>query len=273
MCCFSKKRVLLETETSEQSPLTLFGPERKEGRTMLTTAICDDNPVFSRTMKQLLEQEELVESVSLFDEPVRLQEALQQGQVFDVIFMDVDFEERQAGLAAASAIYKESPTTQIIYITGYNDLYAQQVLLFDANLTGYITKPVQKEMLERYLKKAQERKAEQNQYLTISIKGRDYSLRLEQIQVLESRKHQVKIRTDDQEYIIYDKLSNLLPKLSTDFIQCHKSFIVNARHIERFATDEIFMKGDENGIPISRAYRKQTKDAFFRFIHDQARNA
>lgn len=239
---------------------------------MLTTAICDDNPLFSRQLEEMLNKENLVESVALFEDPAALQEAMNQGQSFDVVFMDIDFQQRQAGLQAASSIYQQDPQTQIIYITGYNDLYSQQVLLFEANLTGYITKPVQEDMLVRYLKKAEEKKNQQNQYLTISIKGKEYSLLMDQIQTLESSKHRVKITTTGGEFAVYDKLSNILPRLSSDFIQCHKSFIVNARHIERFSTDEIFMKNQDESIPISRAFKKSTKDAFFRYINDKSRN-
>lgn len=97
---------------------------------MLSAAVCDDNPVFSRNLQQMLEKENAVGSTALFEDPAALLEAIEQGQTFDVVFMDIDFQQRQAGLAAASEIYEKAPSLQIIYITGYNDLYAQQVMLF-----------------------------------------------------------------------------------------------------------------------------------------------
>lgn len=238
---------------------------------MLSAAVCDDNPVFSRNLQQMLEKENAVGSTALFEDPAALLEAIEQGQTFDVVFMDIDFQQRQAGLAAASEIYEKAPSLQIIYITGYNDLYAQQVMLFEANLTGYITKPVQEEVLHRYLEKAQANKEQQKQDLTISIKGREHSLLLDQIEVLESNRHQVRIQTNTGEYFVYDKLSNIMPKLSRDFIQCHKSYVVNARYIEKFSTEEIMMKNADKGIPVSRAFKKQTRETFFRYINEKAR--
>lgn len=239
---------------------------------MLRTAICDDSKVFCEGFVKMLEKEDKVESIAVFEEPAALLQAAEQGQTFDVVFMDIDFQHRQEGMSAASRLFEISPASQIIYITAYNDLYSQQVLLHEANLTGYITKPVQEDILHKYLDKASETKDQQRQFLTISIKGKQQALLLNQITLLESNRHQVRIQTLTGQYIIYDKLSNLIPKLSSDFIQCHKSFVINANYIEHFSTEKIVVKNEDFPVPVSRAFKKPARDAFFRYANERVRS-
>ena len=85
---------------------------------------------------------------------------------------------------------------------------------------------------------------------------------------LESKSHLLIIHTTENEYTIYEKLSAVLEKLSCDFVQCHKSFAVNLRQIQRISAKEVCLK---NGtvLPVSRAQTKKMKDAYLAFIgHD-----
>ena len=60
------------------------------------------------------------------------------------------------------------------------------------------------------------------------------------------------------EKILYGKLSELnLP--DTEFIQIHKSFIVNKQYVKRFKFDSVLLSNEEE-LPISRAYRKIVRE-------------
>lgn len=52
--------------------------------------------------------------------------------------MDIELETEKNGLTAAEDICRARSQIQIIFVTGYNDRYAQRVLLSRVNLVGYL---------------------------------------------------------------------------------------------------------------------------------------
>jgi DNA-binding LytR/AlgR family response regulator len=60
-------------------------------------------------------------------------------------------------------------------------------------------------------------------------------------------------------------MGGIMQSLPAWFVQCHKSYIVNLRQIQRFGTNDILLKNG-NAVPVSRAKYKQTKEAHFNFV-------
>ena len=67
---------------------------------------------------------------------------------------------------------------------------------------------MQPDVLHRYLEKSRRRRSEK-QYLTFFIRGKAFSLPTEKILYLESHNHTAEIHTDDETYVVYEKLSEL----------------------------------------------------------------
>ena len=57
---------------------------------MLRLAVCDDSVLFLREMQEILETDERVESVDVYENPENLMEDIDKGKTdFDAIFMDI----------------------------------------------------------------------------------------------------------------------------------------------------------------------------------------
>lgn len=232
----------------------------------MKVAICDDNLIFLEELRLKLQEYHLITEVHPFSAPLELVMTIHDEEKYDLIFMDIDWgtEEKQNGLEWGEEISKLLPGIPIIFITGYNDRFAQHVLLTNANILGYMTKPVNDCVLERYLNKANEKKVEPK-YLVISRQSGKISVPMDKIIVIESHNHKAIIHTDKEEYMVYEKLVDLQKRLLKNFIQCHKSYIINMDWISTYE-GKMFKMRDDKEIPISRTFAAKAKEDFFRYL-------
>lgn len=228
---------------------------------MLNIAICDDSQIFMLEIQSLLQKDERVGTVRLYSQPELLCADLtgKQGE-FDAVLMDIDFRSQKNGFDYAQELYRIAPNLPLIYVTGYTDQYAQFAFLSDANLAGYMTKPIDEGVLSRYLDKLAERHMGSHIF-TFATRKKEYHISAEQILYLESRDHMVSIHTSEGEYFVHEKLSSLAERLPSFFVQCHKSFLVNMNWIARLGTGSMVLR-DNSLIPISKSRQAQTKSAF-----------
>jgi len=80
------------------------------------------------------------------------------------------------------------------------------------------------------------------------------------INYIESMSDYIIIRTSDNQKIISrERISRIEPRLPSQFIRIHRSFIVNLEEVVSFTHDQISVSG--MNLPISRTYKKKTLEA------------
>lgn len=209
-----------------------------------------------------------VHAVQTFSAPEELIICSEKGMEFDAVFLDLALAEQKTGIQVAEVLYRISPETRVIYVTGFTDRFVQHIFLHKANVYGFLTKPVNPELLFANLQKLEQDSSIPLDVFSFRTQSGIQSVARRDILYLESKSHLLIIHTTENEYTIYEKLSAVLEKLSCDFVQCHKSFAVNLRQIQRISAKEVRLK---NGtvLPVSRAQTKKMKDAYLAFIgHD-----
>lgn len=226
-------------------------------------AVCDDNIPFLKEMKEILLKEVLVKNVIIYSKSEQLLADIREYEDFDLVFMDLEWGNEKTGLCWGEEIYKTVPHLPVVFITGYNDKFAQHILLTRVNLLGYLTKPVNTDVLHRYLVKA-DALQERIECLVMSIQGRTVSVHTKDIIYLESESHKVMVHTEQEIYTFYEKLSDVKERLSKVFTQCHKSYVVNMNYISIIDSKSLKLK---NGIeiPVSRTFSTQLRKDFFEF--------
>lgn len=232
----------------------------------MRVAICDDNLIFLEELEKKLNEHCMITKVDSFSSPLELVMKIQEEEKYDLIFMDIDWgsQEKQNGLQWGEEISRILPTVSIIFVTGYNDRFSQHVLLTEANILGYMTKPVNDTILDRYLKKAKEKNVEPK-YLVISRQSGKITIPMEKIIYIESHNHKAIIHTEETEYVIYEKLADLQKRLLKKFIPCHKSYIINMDWVSTYEGKAFNMRNGKE-IPISRSYIGKAKESFFRYL-------
>lgn len=236
---------------------------------MLKVAVCDDNTVFLHESENMLRQDHRIEKITLYSDPDDLLNDISRSLAsFELVLMDIDFKEDENGIQAAGEICRRLPDAEILYVTAYNERFSQQILLGDVQPAGYLVKPLQPELLSRYIDKIYSRRGSRI-WLKLSIHGQEYSVPAGKIRYMESHNHTVTIYMEgEEELLVYDKLDSLLQKLPAVFIRCHKSYVVNMKRICRLDPDKAVLE-DGIMIPVSRANRAKVRERFFQYIGEE----
>ena len=211
----------------------------------MRVAICDDESIAVEMLHDQLKEIKDISHIRTFLSSRDFLSVVEGGERFDIVFMDIDWkEEERTGIDFAADLLKVSPLTQIIYVTGYNDRFSQQI----------------------FLKKAKENMVlQEEEKLVVKGNGIIHAIPYQEISYFESTGRKLVIFTIHNRIEIYEKLNDLRKRLPNGFLHCHKSFLVNMNHIRRIDKNYILLKNGSE-IPISRAKYAETREQYFRYM-------
>jgi len=234
--------------------------------TKIEIAVCDDNVHALRALEQELRGLGCVDNVHTFSNLTTFMFTVDGGKIYDVVLMDIDWGENSAGMDVAAELYKLSPETKIVYVTGYVDVFSQQIFLHQANLCGFLVKPVDAKLLRANLDRVVADLTYVNHpALLLKQRGALTSIPFREIFFIRSCGHIVEVHTKDEAFTAYERLENIKGLLPEGFYQCHKSYIVNMGQVRRFGSREILLKNGEI-VPISRSRCVSARAAYFSYM-------
>jgi len=229
-------------------------------------AVCDDNELHLLEMKDKLSTLPMVDNAFYFSDLSLFLSSIEDGHSYDAVLMDIDWEQDSTGIDAATEVYKRNPDIKVIYVTGHSERYAQRVFLQKSNLSGFIAKPVDDEILKANLQKVVEAVPLSEQpVLVVRQNSALISIPIREIYFIESWKHKITIHSSHEPVVSYERLDKIIESLPVGFYQCHKSYVVNMGQIQRFQADEIVLKSGLT-VPVSRSKFTKTKEAYLSFI-------
>lgn len=173
----------------------------------------------------------------------------------DIVLIDIKIQGKWDGIEIAKHINK-THAIPFIFITNNDDpLTAQKAL--DLKPSGYIIKPYKSIEIYSSIRIANNLvpQKEHGPYIFIKEGNQKSKLYLSQILWIQSDNIFVQIHTLTKSYKIRQSLKKLKSELPpSEFIQCHRSFIINKKKISRITSQHIHI--DENIIPIARTYQE-----------------
>ena len=101
----------------------------------------------------------------------------------------------------------------------------------------------------------------------IVVKSRKFyrAIQPNKVSYIESDLRKIRIHTGSDVLEVYGKLSSIMAKLPTRFVQCHKSFVVNMGYVSEVTADCIVLTTGEK-VPMSQKRRKNTREAFVSYV-------
>ncbi len=97
----------------------------------------------------------------------------------------------------------------------------------------------------------------------ISGKQKIQDIPYSSILYFEAREKKLALRMQEQEMVFPGTLSQLEQTLPGDFIRCHKSFLINRRHVLSVdRTNSSIVLDNRMEIPLSRSYKKAVLEVF-----------
>ena len=126
---------------------------------------------------------------------------------------------------------------------------------YEVNAVRYWLKPVQEEKLCQLLDQLEAPKA----YLLWSIDGELRKLYEEDIYYLESDAHYVRCHHRKGIFRMKGSFQKECAGLSSDFLNCHRSYCVNLNHIHALRKDGCVLDNQEC-IPVSRGMKQRVQE-------------
>ena len=238
---------------------------------MVRIAICDDMldelPVIAAYTYEYFESIQLGAEVSRFTHPDALLTACET-EMFHVYILDIVMPMIN-GIELGREIRRFDREAQIIYVTT-EPQYALQA--YAANPINYLVKPVEKQTLFDTLTFAVSKvHIDEEQTFTVKTADSLRVIKLMDIDCCEYCSHAVVFSLKNGEEVlsrtIRESFSEYCEAISKDshFLQCHSSFMVNVRRVERFAKDSFTLFGGKT-VPIAAKQYSSVRDAYMDYL-------
>lgn len=179
-------------------------------------------------------------------------------ETVDVVFLDINLPDI-SGIDFIKTI-KNPPA--IIMITAYPDYAVDSFAL--ETIVDYLVKPFSFDRFLKAINKAEKRIGNSNndtqqnneEILFLNVDKTHHKIVIDDILYVESDRNYVTVITKTQKLSYLDSLKNWIEKLpESQFIQIHKSFIINCKSVDKITGNEIYVKGKK--LPIGRSFKQE----------------
>ena len=231
---------------------------------MLHLAICDDETVEIEYLTDLAHKwaktNSLTITIATYNSAENFLFAYEDMKNLDILLLDIQMGAMD-GMTLARHLRKSNNTTQIIFITGYQDFMADG---YDVSALHYLMKPVEPERLFTVLDKAASRINIHEDELMVHTAEAVVKIPHKDIIYIEAFAHYVHIHTRASTQETRANIGDIAQTLGDGFIRCHRSYIVGLRHINHITkTDAVLDNGAK--IPLSRRLHKDVSQAFVKY--------
>lgn len=210
----------------------------------------DDEPLSLALIRDYVGKRDDFEFLGGFTNTLRAKELLQDGEI-ELVFCDIRMP-GESGLELASCL---PPGCAVVFITAYEQ-YALEGFRVDA--IDYLLKPVSPEefdkccvKIKRYLRPAATNTGHAgNTTVTIHSKRKDMIVNTDDILYVQAMKDYMMLMTRNGKIITHCTMKQLAAMLpSPPFVQVHRSFIVNKKHVSAYSND--FVQIGDKTIPVA----------------------
>jgi DNA-binding LytR/AlgR family response regulator len=257
-----------------------------------TAVIAEDEPVLARTLARLLEQAwPELRIVGVAEDGLRATE-LALAEAPDVLFLDIKMPGRN-GIEVAEAVVDDWPDDRgeplFVFVTAFDEF---AVSAFERAAVDYLLKPATAERLQQTVERLKARLAgrtappdageraalmkrvqsiaaspaepiEPNEHIKVIRAGVGNTVRMipvSDVVCFEATEKYVNVVTPGGEALVRMSLRELVSRIdSTDFVQVHRSVLVNSNAILSATRDEnghysLTVKGLQRPLKVSRAF-------------------
>ncbi|MDC7998833.1 LytR/AlgR family response regulator transcription factor [Gilvibacter sediminis] len=223
--------------------------------------IVDDEPEARELLEHYLEHLPDCELVGCCKNGVEALQMVNKHPV-DLLFLDI----QMPGISGVELAKSIPAGVKVIFTTAHRE-YAVEG--FELMAVDYLLKPIS---LDRFLKAAyrfignqpQEARPKESiskdpkrEFIFVRADRKMIKVALDQVKYVESIQDYLKIHTSEQALVTRETMAQLQQQLpEQDFLRCHRSFLVNLRHIDSYTHEQITI--GRKSIPISRSYKEQT---------------
>ncbi|NRS49020.1 LytTR family DNA-binding domain-containing protein [Brevibacillus sp. HB2.2] len=241
---------------------------------MYRVAICDDEEKHREFVKSILltlsiktNIEFVIESFVSGEQLVSYYE--RQETPFHILILDIEMGGMNGIQTARTIRGLNNLDEQIIFLTSYPKYMVES---FDVMTYQYLIKPISPSILEeKIIKLHQYFQALDKKYMVIKSGYEEVVLKYDELISIEAAKSltiksKLHFTTTNQTYESKGIISDYALALKDcNFIQIHRSIIINLLHVKKFASGVVLMSNGKE-LPIGRSKMKEVKDTYTKFM-------
>lgn len=234
----------------------------------MLVGICDDDRIWERRASQIIEEygKKVLTEIEIQYFPDRNSLLNYVGEPIDALFLDIELGEEN-GIKLAEEVHKKWADCPVIFLTNYlhyaTDVYHTEHIWFA------VKEQFRDRVGEIFDRIIRSREKQKKQLHFICTNKQMVSLSPDDIFYLERVERKTRLITSWGNYELKDRMDQCETYLTKpDFLRCHNSYIVYLPNVKEYKKGIFYMKNGDK-LTISRAYEKETKAAFTRWIMSQ----
>ncbi len=230
--------------------------ELGEANGLMNIAICDDDTAFLNDFEKFL-----LAKGGQIHKYTSVSELINSKTVFDIAFLDIQIKDETI-FEAVKYIYSLNRSCVVAFLTNYSR-YMKQGYSF--GVFRYILKTEPQQLIIKQINEVYNEFYARNKAISGTYKRITFNLFIRDIIYIEVCGHVLYIFTDKGVYNILATISDIMEKLDcTDFVQCHRSFIVNLNHVHSIKGSKELLLSDAGfaPVPIGKKYLKEVRKAY-----------
>ena len=219
----------------------------------MSIAVCDDGMLdccnMASDIKDILEE---LETAYIIRQFYSGKELLQAAENFDIIFLDIMMHGMN-GMRTAQLLREKAFQNILVFVSSSREYVFDA---YDVEAFYYLIKPVDMNKLKNILSRAVIKLAQDSQdFIIINRERQNKKLLLKDIFYFEIKGRVVFAHSVGGIFDYYEQIGVLEQSLrNKGFFRCHKSFLINLKHVDTYNREEIILDNGEKIIIAKRRY-------------------
>ncbi len=231
---------------------------------MIHIAICDDEKHMSDHIRSMIsdffrkKNQEI--SLHMFSSG---EELLSYNGQIDILFLDIQMKGMD-GMETARKLRADKFRGFLVFITVLKEMVFQS---FEVQTYDYLVKPVDKKQFEKTMERLYASTQNASEDSLLVQKG--YEGRIipkDEIVFCEIIDRKIYLNLASGEVVdYYERIENLEAKLDNRFYRCHRSYLINLKHLKGYKNGTAYMDNGKE-IPVSRLRSKEFSSVVLQYM-------
>jgi two-component system response regulator LytT len=231
---------------------------------LIHIAICDDEKHMSDHIRSMIsdffrkKNQEI--SLHMFSSG---EELLSYNGQIDILFLDIQMKGMD-GMETARKLRADKFRGFLVFITVLKEMVFQS---FEVQTYDYLVKPVDKKQFEKTMERlyaSTQNASEDSLLVQKGYEGR--IIQKDEIVFCEIIDRKIYLNLASGEVVdYYERIENLETKLDNRFYRCHRSYLINLKHLKGYKNGTAYMDNGKE-IPVSRLRSKEFSSVVLQYM-------
>ena len=235
---------------------------------MIRIAICDDEKHMSDQIgafvSDFFRKKNREISLRMFSSG---EELLSYNGQIDILFLDIQMKDMD-GMETARRLRADKFRGFLVFITVLKEMVFQS---FEVQAYDYLVKPIDEKQFGKTMERLYSSMSSAGEDSLLVQKGYEGSIiRKDEIIYCEIIDRKIYLNLASSEVIdYYERIENLEKKLDNRFFRCHRSYLINLKHLKGYKNGTAYM---DNGreIPVSRLRSREFASVVLQYMKGES---